>query len=86
VELSPVVWIKKTVGEGCLAQSVKHPTLDLGSGLDLRVVSLSPTLGSTLAWSLLSLKKKVGDSRDLWESESAEQILWRKNNIFLACK
>ena len=30
-----------------MAQSVKHPTL-VGSGPDLRVVRLSPTLGSTL--------------------------------------
>ena len=29
-------------------ESVKHPTLDLCSGLDLRVVSSSPALGSTL--------------------------------------
>ena len=28
-----------------MAQSVEHPTLDLSSGLDLGVVSLSPTLG-----------------------------------------
>jgi len=28
-----------------VAQSVKHPTLDLNSGLDLRVVSSSPVLG-----------------------------------------
>ena len=31
-----------------VAQSIKHPTLDLSSSLDLRVVSSSPTLGSTL--------------------------------------
>jgi len=31
-----------------VAQSVKHPTLDLSSGLDLRVVSSSSELGSTL--------------------------------------
>ena len=28
-----------------MTQLVKRPTLDLGSGLDLRVVSLSPVLG-----------------------------------------
>ena len=31
-----------------MAQLVEHPTLDLSSGLDLRVVSSSPVLGSTL--------------------------------------
>ena len=31
-----------------MAQLLKLPTLDLSSGLDLRVVSSSPTLGSTL--------------------------------------
>ena len=30
-------------------QSVKHPTLDLSSGLDPGVVSLSPALGSELS-------------------------------------
>ena len=30
-----------------MAQSVKRMTLDLSSGVDLRVVSLSPTLGTT---------------------------------------
>ena len=30
-----------------MAQSVKRMTLDLSSGVDLRVVSLSPTLGAT---------------------------------------
>ena len=29
-------------------QSVKHPTLDFGSGHDFRVVRLSPMLGSVL--------------------------------------
>ena len=31
-----------------VAQSVKHLLLDLSSGLDLRVLSSSPTLGSML--------------------------------------
>ena len=31
-----------------VAQSVKPPTLDLSSGLDLKVMSSSPVLGSTL--------------------------------------
>ena len=31
-----------------MGQSVKRLTLDLSSGLDLRVVSSSPTLGSML--------------------------------------
>lgn len=31
-----------------VAQSVEHWTLDLGSGLDLTIVGLSPVLGSIL--------------------------------------
>ena len=31
-----------------VAQSVKHPTLDLSSGLDLRVMSSSPILSPML--------------------------------------
>ena len=31
-----------------MAQSVRHPTLGFGSGHDLRVVRLSPTLDSVL--------------------------------------
>jgi len=31
-----------------MAQSVEHPTLDFSSGHDLRVVGLSPVLGSVL--------------------------------------
>ena len=39
-----------------VAQSVKHQTLDFGSGHDLRVVRSSPTSGSVLtAWSLLGI-------------------------------
>ena len=40
-----------------VAQLVKHPTLDSGSGHDLAVVSLSPTLGlqsEEPAWDSLS--------------------------------
>ena len=39
-----------------MAQSVKCPTLDLSLGLDLRVMSLSPVLGSLWVWSLLKNK------------------------------
>ena len=37
-----------------VTQSVKYPTHDLSSGLDLKVVSSGPTLGSTLG-----VKKKT---------------------------
>jgi len=40
-----------------VAQSVKHPTLDFSLGLDLRVVSSSPTLGFTLG-SMLDMDPK----------------------------
>ena len=36
-----------------VAQSAKHPILGLSSGLDLRVMSLSPTLGSTPGMKLI---------------------------------
>ena len=35
-----------------MAQSVKSPTLDVGSGHDLRVVRLSPASGSVLSMEL----------------------------------
>ena len=38
----------QTARGACVAQSVKRPTLDFSSGHDLRVVRLSPTLGSTM--------------------------------------
>jgi len=40
-----------------VSQSVEHQTLDLSSGLDLRVVSSSPVLGFTLGVET-ALKKK----------------------------
>ena len=43
-----------------MAQSVKYLTLDLSSGLDLTIVSLSPVLGSVLdAESLKNKKQKT---------------------------
>jgi len=41
-----------------MAQLVICPTLDLSSGLDLRVVSSRPTLGSMLAVEPVEKKKK----------------------------
>ena len=39
-----------------MAQLVKHPTLDLGSGHDLTVCELSPVSGSALrVWTLLGI-------------------------------
>ena len=40
-----------------MAQSVKHPTLDLSVGLELRVMSSSPVLGSTLSVKPTKTKK-----------------------------
>ena len=45
-----------------MAQSVKHPTLDLSSGLDLRVVSSSLELGSTLG--VKPTKKKTKTEKE----------------------
>ena len=44
---------KLKTGEHLTGSSVKPPTLDLGSGLDRRDASSSPTLGSTLGAELL---------------------------------
>ena len=54
---------KRSYEEGSLwcawvFQSIKCPTLDLGSGLDFTVVSLSPTLGSMLGMEPTLKKKK----------------------------
>ena len=40
--------LKRVEVGGLGAQSVKLPTLDFGSGHNLRVMRLSPALGSTL--------------------------------------
>ena len=42
------IFLYKKCIETWVAQSVKQVTLDLNSGLDLRVVGSSPTLGSTV--------------------------------------
>ena len=47
-----------------MAQSVKHPTLDLSSSLDLSVVSSSPGLGSTLDAEPVKKKKKKKKTKD----------------------
>ena len=39
----------KVLGGSQVAQLVKHPILGFGSGHDLRVLGLSPALGSTLS-------------------------------------
>ena len=38
-----------------MAQSVEHPTLDFGSGHDLRVLGWSPESGSRWVWLLLRI-------------------------------
>ena len=39
---------RELLGDAWVAQLVKHMTLDLSSGLDLKVLSSNPALGSTL--------------------------------------
>jgi len=52
-------WILRVLlGGTWAARSVKHPTLELSSGLDLRVVSSSPMLGSMLGVEPALKKKK----------------------------
>ena len=45
------------------APLVKHPTLDLSSGLDLRDLSSSPALGSTLGMKLTSKQNKAKQNK-----------------------
>ena len=46
---------------GCLHGLVEHLTLGLSSGLDLRVMSSSPALGSTLGMKPTSKQNKTGE-------------------------
>lgn len=46
-----------------MAQEVKRLTLDLSSGLDLRVLSSSPTVSSLLGMETTEKKKKALGSR-----------------------
>ena len=48
----------RTCWDAWLAQSDKYLTLDLSSGLDLRVMSSSPALGSMLGMEPTKKKKK----------------------------
>ena len=43
-----------------MSQSIKHPTLDLNSGLDLRVVSSGPELKAKRLFLMLYLEHTVG--------------------------
>ena len=45
-----------------MAQSVQRLTLDLSSGFDLRVMSSSPALGSTLSMEATLKKRKKKES------------------------
>ena len=47
-----------------MAQSLKRSALDLPSGLDLRVVSSSPELGSTLGMESALKKRKEKKRKD----------------------
>lgn len=47
-----------------MAQPVKHLIPDLSSGLELRIMSLSPTLGSSAETTLKKKKKKRGYLKD----------------------
>ena len=53
-----LIYLKCISWDTLVAQSVKHPTLDLSSGLDLRIMGSSPTLGSTLGMELTENKVK----------------------------
>jgi len=72
------------------AQSVKRLTLDLNSGLDLRVVSSSPTLGSTLGMEPTLKKKCLLYLRQLlterWQLGGLQRdSLFNKDDRFWTC-
>ena len=56
--------IQEETLEGCRGGSVKHPTLDLSSGLDHTVVSSSPTLGCALGMKPTSKEEEVGEGEE----------------------
>ena len=56
-----------------MAQSARHPTLDLHTGLDLRVRSSSPALGSSLGVEP-TLKKKIKNKK---KKNHSKYVLWR---------
>ena len=69
-----------------VAQVVKCPTLDLSSGLDLRVISLSPALGSVLGVEAYFKKKKKSAHRrqvpfPQWETAGHKQVQPRTNAL-----
>ena len=61
-------------GGALVAQLVEHLTLVLSQGLDLRVVSSSPLLGSTLGVEP-TLKKKEKERCGLWSQATYVYIL-----------
>ena len=61
-----------------MVQSVKHPTLDLSSGLDLRILGSSPTLGSmpSMKPALRRLKIKVNKNKTLTSWARLRVLAW----------
>jgi len=62
-----------------VAQSVEHPTLDLSWGLDLRVESLSPELGSMVSVEPTVKKKK---ERKKCEINKCDKISFHSSDCF----
>jgi len=84
--LSSTMTIKlEWMGGAKVAQLVKHPTLDLSSGCDLRVVSSSPPLGSTLGVESL-LKKKTKAGMDASREPLLGWSLFITDRIMCVCR
>lgn len=60
-----------------MAQSVKQPTLDLSSGLELRVMSSRPTLGSVLG--VKPTKKKNQTNKNKIQTSIQSIVLEHKS-------
>jgi len=58
-----------------MAQSVQCPALDLSSGLDIRVMSSSPTLGVELTLKRKIVFKKI-NTLDLKRGRKEEMGIW----------
>ena len=65
-----------------MAQSVKHLSLDLSSGLDLTVVSSSPALGPALGMKPTLKKKKRKKEKVVSEVDSPVEA---STSLFIGC-
>lgn len=66
-----------------MAQSVKHPTFHFSSGLDIRVLSSRPALGSIWTWGLLRKRKKEREREEKGKKKRKRKM---KGGVQDACR